>query len=256
MTQSIYQLKIRGLRMAVLAAIVVALAGSRAEATTIVRMDAAELSDQAELVFTGTPVQSRVVLSKDGEPYTFVTFTVHDVLKGWTLERQLALRFDGGETSGGTASYEGMPRFEQGETYLLFVHGNGSLICPVLGWWQGQYRFGRETGSGKQILLDSAGVPLRGVVQGRFDREERIASSEGMTVLSEEGVHIEVPERTRTLRADAEAVTPAAAEVIGQLRSFITGRAKTGTFQPGQRVDSARMEDLPARRAVPAVRQK
>jgi hypothetical protein len=169
MNRSICQLKISSLRVAVLAAIAFALFGasSRVEATTIIPMDVAQLSDQAELVFTGTAVQSRVERSKDGEPYTFVTFAVHDVLKGWTLERQIALRFTGGETDDGTVSVEGMPQFERGETYLLFVHGNGSLLCPVLGWWQGQFRFDREPGSGKQILVDSAGVPLHGVAQGR-----------------------------------------------------------------------------------------
>lgn len=265
MTQSICQLKIRSLRAAVVAAVVFALFGasSRVEATTIIRMDVAELSDQAELVFTGTAVQRRVERSKDGEPHTFVTFAVHDVLKGWTLERQIALRFTGGETEDGAVSLEGMPQFEQGQTYLLFVHGNGSLFCPVLGWWQGQFQFDRVPGSGKQILVDSAGVPLHGVAQGRFQREERAerhapAAAE-MTVLSEEGVHIELPERTPKVSATAKAPlaeAPEAAQVIEQLRSFIAGRATADTFRPGRRVDSARPEGLSVQRAVPAVRQQ
>ena len=226
-------------------------AGSRIEATTLIPMDAADLADQAELVFTGTAVQSRVVLSKDGDPYTFVTFAVHDVLKGWTMERQLALRFSGGETGNGVVSFEGMPRFEQGETYVLFVHGNGSLLCPVLGWWQGQFQFGHQAGSGKQILTDSAGVPLHGVAQGRFQRAER-SDGAGMTVLSEEGVHVELP---RKLSAATEAEPPAAAQVIAQLRSFIAGRATVGSYRPGRRVDSARPEELPAHRAIAAARQ-
>jgi hypothetical protein len=249
MAQSVRQSKL------LLAAIAFVLFGAsgRIEATTLVPMDAAELADQAELVFTGTAVQSRVVLSKDGDPYTFVTFAVHDVLKGWTLERQLALRLSGGETESGVVRLEGMPQFEQGETYLLFVNGNGSLMCPILGWWQGQFRFGHEAGSGKQILVDSDGVAVRGVAQRHFERAERGDASAGMTVLSEQGVHVELP---RKLSAATEAVTPDARQVLGQLRSFIAGRATAGTFRPGRRVDSARPQDLPAHRAIPAVRQQ
>jgi hypothetical protein len=67
-------------------------------------------------------------------------------------------------------------------------------------------------------------------------------------VLSEEGVHIELPERTRKVSATAAAppaAAPEAAQMIEQLRSFIAGRATAPTFRPGRRVDSARPEDLP-----------
>ncbi|HEY0371630.1 MAG TPA: hypothetical protein VGD79_06490 [Thermoanaerobaculia bacterium] len=240
----------RSLRLAVVAVVVFALFGAsrRVEATTVVSMDVAELSDQAELVFTGTAVQTRVVRAQDGDPYTFVTFTVRDVLKGWTMDKQIALRFAGGETADGVTSLEGMPQFEQGETYLLFVHGNGELLCPVLGWWQGQYRFSRQAGSGKQLLLDSNGVALSGVEKGRFQRMERGArhAEAEMTVLSEEGVHVEVADRTPRVSVTAEAAD--ATQVVEQLRSFIAGRASAATFRPGKRVASARPEGLPAAR--------
>ena len=264
MTQPIRQSKFKRLLVAALAVIAFTLfgTGGRVEATTLVPMDVAELSDQAELVFTGTAVQTRVVRSKAGDPYTFVTFAVHDVLKGWTMERQIALRFTGGETENGIVSLEGMPQFEQGETYLLFVHGNGSLLCPVLGWWQGQFRFAMEPGSGKRILVDSAGTPLQGIEQGRFRRalpERASDNGDGMTVLSEEGVHIELPERRAKLSTTAKAESPDAPDatrVVEQLRSFIAGRATASTFRPGRRVASARPEDLPARSAVAATRRR
>lgn len=256
MSESVRQSKISSLRVAAVAVFVLALFGavSRVEATTLIPVDVAQLSDQAELVFTGTAIQSRVVRSKDGDPYTFVTFAVHDVLKGWTMERQLALRFSGGETEEGALTLEGMPQFEQGETYLLFVRGNGSLLCPVLGWWQGQFRFSSEAGSGKRILVDSAGVPLAGIAEGHFkkvERTDRHAAEREMTVVSEQGVHVELQED-----AQNDSATPDAAQVIGQVRSFIAGRATAATFRPGRRVDSARPEDLPAHRAVAAAHQQ
>jgi len=261
MSQSNRQSKFSSLRVAAVAAIALALFGasSRVEATTVIPMDVAELSDQADLVFTGTALKTRVVRAEDGDPYTFVTFAVHDLLKGWTMERQIDLRFSGGDTGDGTVSFEGMPKFEQGKSYLLFVHGNGSLLCPVLGWWQGQFRFDREPGSGKQVLLDSNGATLQGVAQGRFqraERAERLAADAGMTVLSEEGVHVELPKRTQKVSVTGQAArpeTPATAQIIGQLRSFIAARSTAPTFVPGRRVDSARPDDLPVRRAVSAV---
>lgn len=253
MSNSTMQWKINSSGLAAVAAVALMLFGAArpAEATTVLPMDAARLSDRAEIVFTGTAVRSTVVLSKDGaEPYTFVTFDVHEVLKGWTLGRQLTLRFSGGEIGGGTVRLDGMPEFEQGETYLLFVRGNGSSVCPVLGWWQGQFRYSRQPGSEKQILVDSAGAPLHGLEQERFKRGSSERAGGGLTVLSERGVRVVVNEQT------ASAGPPEAGQIVGQLRSFIAGRKAAQSYRPGRRVDSARTEDVPARAALSAARPK
>lgn len=215
----------------------------RAEATTVIPMDVAELSDQAELVFTGTAVQTNVALSRDGvAPYTFVTFTVQDVLKGATPGGQITLRFAGGQLAKGGVTYEGMPQFEQGGTYLLFVHGNGSFLCPVLGWWQGHYRFSRQSGSAKPNLVDFAGSPLQGIEGGHFKRALPQRDAAGVTVVSEQGVHVVVGNPA----VQATSTAPDADLVIGQLRSFIAARKTAKTFQPGKLVQSARVEDVPA----------
>lgn len=239
------------IRLAAVAAVTLMLfdAAQPAEATTIMPMDAAKLSDRAEIVFTGTAVQSTVALSKDGaEPYTFVTFDVHDVLKGWTLGRQLVLRFSGGEVNGGEVRFHGMPEFEQGATYLLFVRGNGSSVCPVLGWWQGQYRYTRRPGSEKEILVDWTGTPVHGVEQERFKRAPSKRHDGGMIVLSEDRVRVERDEQM------VSAEPPDAEQIVGQLRSFINGRKAAQSYRPGRRVDSARIEDVPARAAFSAAR--
>jgi hypothetical protein len=253
MSHSTMQRKINSSGLAAVAAVALMLFGAArpAEATTVPPMDAAKLADRAEIVFTGTAVRSTVVLSKDGaEPYTFVTFDVHEVLKGWTLDRQLTLRFSGGEIGGGTVGFDGMPEFEQGETYLLFVRGNGSSLCPVLGWWQGQFRYSRQAGSQKEILVDSAGTPVHGLEQERFKRGLSKRNDGGMIVLSEQGVRVETDEQT------ASAEPPEAGQIVKQLRSFIDGRKAAQSYRPGRRVDSARTEDVPARSAFAAARSK
>jgi hypothetical protein len=245
MSQATMRWKMHSIGRAAVTALALLLfsAARSAEATTVLPMDVAQLSDRAEIVFTGTAVQSTVALSKDGsEPYTFVTFNVHEVLKGWTLGRQLTLRFTGGEIGGSTVRFEGMPAFEPGETYLLFVRGNGTSLCPVVGWWQGQFRYSRQAGSRKQILVDSADAPVRGVEQGRFQRG------------SSERAHIAADARVVAGEQTASAEAPDADQIVGQLRSFIAGRKEAQSFRPGRRVDSARTEDVPARAAFSAAR--
>jgi hypothetical protein len=229
----------------VLAAVGLAIlaAGARLEATTVVRMDAAELADEADLVFTGTALRKSVVLSKNGTyPFTFVTFAVEDALKGGTIWREITLRFDGGSLGNSGLTIHGMPEFAEGETYLLFVRGNGSAMCPVVGWFQGQYRYTTERGSRKRILVDSAGVPLQGVDGGRFQRAWKTPVSRGARVVS-------VEEVTLQHVADAAAEVPDAERVVSALRSFIAGRAQARTFRPGLMVESARPEDVSARGA-------
>ncbi|HKI01001.1 MAG TPA: hypothetical protein VKK31_03390 [Thermoanaerobaculia bacterium] len=262
------QWKLNALRCVVVAAtsLVLGSAGSRLEATTVLPMDVTELSDQADFVFTGTTLQTEVLLSKDGSfPFTFVTFAVDDVLKGKTKERQITLRFDGGMLGDRGVEVDGMPRFEQGESYLLFVRGNGSAGCPVLGWWQGQFRYGREPGSNKRILLDSAGAAVEGITQGRFTRgpaevsQRATKAGGGMTVLSEEGVHIVLPDQALRATSTAKAPmveTPDAAQIVDQLRSFIAGRGMAKNFRQGRLVESARTEDVPAHAAWSAARPR
>lgn len=253
--------KLNALRFAAAAALSLVLcsAGNLLEATTVLPMDVTELSDQADFVFTGTAVQTKVLLSNDGNfPFTFVTFAVNDVLKGSTRGRQITLRFDGGMLGDSGVEVDGMPRFEQGESYLLFVRGNGSVGCPVLGWWQGQFRYGREPRSNKRILLDSAGAAVEGIAQGRFtrkpaERSRRAAEAGGMTVLSEEGVHIVLPEEARSTAKASVVETPEAARIIDQLRAFIAGRGTAKSFHPGRLVESARTEDVPSQATWTAV---
>lgn len=227
-------------------------AGGRLEATTVLSMEASELADQADLIFTGTAVQEETAPTKDGRfPFTFITFTVGDVLKGRVQGKQITLRFDGGVLGDRGVEVDGMPRFAQGESYLLFVRGNGSVSCPVLGWWQGQLHFRQEALSNRRILVDSAGTAVAGIAQGRFTRRpaagSRLAAeADGeITVLSEEGVHIVLSEPA------VQALTPLpdAAQVVAQLRSLIAGRGREKSFRPGRLVPSARIEDVPAERA-------
>jgi hypothetical protein len=219
-------------------------------ATTLVARDLGQLADRAQAVFTGTAVHRETVLSQDGSfPFTFVTFEVESVLKGET-DPHVTLRFHGGATEKELVVVHGMPQFEVGESYLLFVRGNGAAASPVVGWIQGQFRFTKEARSGEQILVDWRGAALLGVDgEDRFElgKSQDLTDKDGRipdmpVLLAEEGVEIE-PVKTA---ADPQAV-PAAALVLDELRSFLAGRAGKASFLPGEKVVSADPFDVPAR---------
>lgn len=222
-------------------------------ATTLLPMDLDSLADQAELVFTGTAMHNEIALTKDGAfPFTFTTFRIHDVLKGRTRAGEIVLRFAGGDLGDRGVGIVGMPEFKEGETYLLFVRGNGRESCPILGWEQGMYRFSRDTVEGKSVLVDFRGAPLHGIRDGRWVRGpaadvERarpiVLSQEDVTVTPlDGGPELEpAPAEDKALAA----ATPAADELIVRLRSFLGGRRQTKSYTPGRWVESARPADVP-----------
>lgn len=237
-----------GLTLALLAL----LAAAPAPATTLVRLDLEQLVDTAEGIFTGTAVHSEVVPSRDGKsPFTFVTFQVESSLKGTFPGREVTLRLHGGALEDRATIVHGMPEFTVGETYLVFVHGNGVDASPVLGWVQGQFRVAREALSGKAILVDWRGAPILGIAGGRFEHGRPQDLDPGAAdagpaavVLSEEGVEV------RPVRVDAPKrpdEIPGAAQVLQELASFVRGRRGQPSFVPGRRIDSADPLDVPER---------
>jgi hypothetical protein len=135
-----------------------------------------------------------------------------------------------------------MPQFTVGEQYLLFVRGNGSSTCPVLGWWQGQFRFDKNS-QGKSTLVDHAGAPIRGVVQDHWLRgSQKDKSASGVTLLEVEGVRIS-PISPRSAQTQAE--VPSADVILDSLKSVISRRSKIPTFIPGRFVGSAKDKAWP-----------
>jgi len=222
---------------------------STARATTLVPMDLDQLTDRATAIFVGTVVHSEVVVSADGSfPFTFVTFQVSSTLKG-EVGRQLTLRFHGGVTESRFVVVHGMPQFEQGETYLLFVDGDGTAASPVLGWTQGQYRFAREARSGKEILVDGRGAPLLGIdAGGRWQRGEpqnldpSAPARPAPVLLATEGVEVTEAEGVVELRPED---IPAAAQVLQSLGALVRTRAGRPSFAPGRSLVSADPRDVP-----------
>lgn len=242
------------MRIKIVLALALALGLSAAAgATTLIPVTATELTDGADAIVTGTAVHREVVLSRDGSfPFTYVTFQIHDTLKGRVLGNELTLRLDGGELDNREVVIEGMPRFEVAETYLLFIRNNGQSASPLMGWVQGQMRFGKEARSGEPILIDHRDRPVLGLEAGRFIVPEKPLPAPGeiapgVKVLAEESVQI----LSADPDDDAEPVATAD-QVLEQLTALVAERASAPSFVPGRLVRSARPTEVPGQLKIRA----
>lgn len=108
--------------------------------TVIVPKSFADLAAEAELIFVGTVarVESRWADEERSAIETIVTFTDIEALLG-AAEREVSLRFGGGEVDGLREQIAGVPRFEIGERVVLFARRDRSL-SPIIGFHQGCFR--------------------------------------------------------------------------------------------------------------------
>ena len=115
------------------------------QATTLKEISGDEQIQQAETIFRGRA--DRIDAARDwtqpqGPVISTVRFTPLAVYKG-TVDAPITLRFLGGTTADISMKVEGMPQFEVGQEYILFVSGAKNRVCPVVGWTEGTLRVDR-----------------------------------------------------------------------------------------------------------------
>jgi hypothetical protein len=119
--------------------------------------DLNELIKQSRLVLTG--VVSKVESDLGGDKrsiFTFVTLKDLVILRGEYPEKELKLRFDGGQVGFRVVSVPGIPPFHETEKVLLFIRTINPTICPLVGCSQGYFKV-REQG-----VTDLAGNEIVG----------------------------------------------------------------------------------------------
>jgi hypothetical protein len=131
----------RGLRHRILPLLFALAATAALHASSVVPPSFPELVGEAQSIVEGrvaaqhcewvdTP-QGRAIM-------TFVTFDVTRTLKG-PPQKQIVLRLLGGELDGEGLRVDGVPRFKPGDREILFVTGNGTRFCPLVGMMHGRY---------------------------------------------------------------------------------------------------------------------
>lgn len=138
-----------------------------AAATTVIERTLDELVSLADFAFHGTVTAVSTSLH-DGEPWTDVTFEVHELLLDNEEEplagETLTLQFLGGSAEGRELSVALMPSFGQGDEVLLLAYA-GRLYSPVVGFNQGLWRLDPAGNwldqAGASLGLDDSGNLVR-----------------------------------------------------------------------------------------------
>lgn len=119
-----------------------------ARATTILSMEIDSLANDAEFIFEGRVVDRQALLdSATGIIYTYVTFSVDDIVKGEYGGDLLELKFTGGEYNGQIVQVSGLRIPQLGEEGIYFLESiSQDLINPILGWSQGHFIVVEENG--------------------------------------------------------------------------------------------------------------
>ncbi len=154
----------RTIRAALLA---VLLAGT-ATATTLKRFSLEQVADASREIVVATARRTTVV--RGGEPrnliFTEVEFGTLDVWKGSVSGSTVTYRFAGGKIGERTLLVPGVPKFDVGKRYALFVDPDGDALCPTIGWVQGCYQVRKDEKTSVEYVYDADGHAVYGFTDG------------------------------------------------------------------------------------------
>lgn len=159
--------KKRFLVIAVLAAAwVIGLYAPQASAI-VEKLSVAEISQQADQIVLGRVVKVECFAIEDGRIYTTATVTVDEQLKGLDRQATLTVTVPGGTVGETTMRMSAAPRFNEGETVVLFLKDTGNRLA---GWFQGKYvvESGIAYPSAPNCgdLIHEGGLPLEDLLDG------------------------------------------------------------------------------------------
>jgi len=125
-------------------------------ATTILGMDIDKVANDAELIFEGEVILHETRQnSNTGIIHTYVTFTVHDVVKGDFSADTIELKFAGGTFMGQIVEVGGLEIPKEGEDGIYFVESTSrDLLNPLIGWSQGHFIIEQKFGERRVRTID------------------------------------------------------------------------------------------------------
>jgi hypothetical protein len=126
-------------------------------ATTLKPLSTDDQIRDAAMIFRGR-VQSVDVAQKASGQGSLIVSTVQFVplaiYKG-NVPAVVKLEFPGGKIGDVQMKVAGIPEFQVGQEYVLFVSGDQSRICPVVGWSEGSLKVDRQTSAAGKINVSS-----------------------------------------------------------------------------------------------------
>ena len=156
-------------------------------ATTVLSQSFPDLVHKAEIIAVGTVtgINNHWDAARRA-PFTVVTFSNLNVLKGTGVGNTLSLYFLGGITpKGHTISVHGVPRFSIGEKNVVFCAGNRRNFSPLVGVWQGRLRIAFDAQRQVETVQDNFDASILGVQNGQF-----LKKTPGSQVIQEQPVSL------------------------------------------------------------------
>jgi len=139
-----------------------------ADATVLLHVPFEAQAQTASRVFVGevASITSRPCAARPAYFETLVGFTVEEVVAGGVPPR-VELRFSGGQVGDIRQSIDGMPEFELGERYVVFLQADQDppLISPIVGFNQGLYQVVTNA-AGDDVVRNRAGQRLQSTGPG------------------------------------------------------------------------------------------
>ncbi len=152
----------RALRLIVAALTLAALGPAGALATTVLKVDTAEMTSASQWVVNARVVTvANVDLRDEGAGlFTDVTLAIDEVYKGHDVPGTYVLRLIGGHGRDGLAlTVPGMPRFKAGEQVVLFLEPTQQGHVPC-GLGQGVWRVNRGQRGETWVQQSSQGLHM------------------------------------------------------------------------------------------------
>ncbi len=148
--------------VAALATVLALLAPGASQAASVTPIPFNGLVDGAAVVFQGRCLENRSeVDAATGMVVTLTTFEVQDVLKGAAGERHVIKQL-GGRVGDVVRRVEGIPSFEPGQSYVVFLYGvSAAGFSSPVGLSQGRF----EIRAGEAGLQVANGRDLRPMLQ-------------------------------------------------------------------------------------------
>jgi hypothetical protein len=150
----------RTARLAALSLLLVCLAMGVVHGTTFRPKDFDQLVVEAEQILVGTVTAMQARKEPTGVIVTEVTFANPRIVKGPDVGAT-TLTVLGGTVGLETLKVGGVPSFQMGMRYLVFMAGNGAAIFPVVGGDQGLFQVMQDPASGADLLLNAYGAPVQ-----------------------------------------------------------------------------------------------
>lgn len=115
-----------------------------AHGLSVVQRSFDELVDLSDVVLVGTVKEVRSEFADGGLDQntiiSYVSFAELEIIKGEVDTTEYALRVPGGVVGRFAQAYPGVPAFQTGQRYLVFIRGNHRDFFPVVGIAQGVFR--------------------------------------------------------------------------------------------------------------------